>query len=106
METKPKSKSRIKLKDEFKSGFIPGLLLPLLGFYIYYLLFFSHMSFDGFIDHVVKANHAVSVLSLGVILNLGLFYLFYTKEIDKAVKGVIGATFIYAFIVMYFKILA
>lgn len=95
-----------KLKDQFKTGFVPGMLLPLLGFYIYYLLFFGYMSLDTFIDHVTRSNKAVSVLSLGVILNLGLFYLFYIKEIDKAAKGVIGATFIYAFIVMYFKILA
>jgi hypothetical protein len=87
-------------------GFVPGLLLPLLGFYIYYLLFFAYMTLDGFIDHVVKANLAVSVLSLGVILNLGLFFLYYMKEVDKAARGVIGATFIYAFIVLYFKVLA
>lgn len=99
-------KRSYKLKDEFKSGFVPGMLLPILGFYIYYLLFFNYMSFDGFIDHVTKSNKAIAVLSLGVILNLGLFYLFYIKEIDKAAKGVIGATFIYAFIVMYFKIIA
>jgi hypothetical protein len=97
---------RFRFKDQFMSGFVPGLLMPLLGFYIYYLLFFGYMSFDGFIDHVVRSQLAVSVLSLGVILNLGLFFLFYMKEIDKAARGVIGATFIYAFIVMYFKILA
>ena len=88
------------------TGFVPAILLPLVGFYIYYLLFFGYMTFDGFIDHVVRSNLAVSVLSLGVILNLGLFFIFYMKETDKAAKGVIGATFIYAFIVLYFKILA
>lgn len=88
------------------TGFVPALLLPLLGFYLYYLGFFSYMTFDGFIDHVVRSNLAVSVLSLGVILNLGLFFLFYIKEVDKAAKGVIAATFIYAFVVLYFKILA
>ncbi len=88
------------------TGFVPALLLPLLGFYIYYLLFFGYMTFDGFVDHVVRSNLAVSVLSLGVILNLGLFFLYYVKEIDKAARGVIGATFLYAFVVLYFKILA
>lgn len=98
--------ARFRLKDQFMTGFVPALLFPLIGFYIYYLLFFGYMTFDGFIDHVTRANLAVSVLSLGVILNLGLFFLFYTKELDKAARGVIGATFLYAFIVMYFKILA
>ncbi|MFN8153024.1 MAG: hypothetical protein U0Y08_01895 [Bacteroidia bacterium] len=98
--------ARLKLKDQFMTGFVPALLLPLLGFYIYYLLFFGYMTFDGFVDHVVRSNLAVSVLSLGVILNLGLFFLYYVKEIDKAARGVIGATFLYAFVVLYFKILA
>jgi len=98
--------SNFRFKDQFMIGFVPGILLPLLGFYIYYLLFFGYMSLEGFIDHVVKANLAVSVLSLGVILNLGLFFLYYLKEVDKAARGVIGATFIYAFIVLYFKVLA
>ncbi len=96
----------LRLKDQFMTGFVPALLLPLLGFYIYYLLFFGYMTFDGFIDHVVRSNLAISVLSLGVILNLALFFLFYMKEIDKAARGVIGATFLYAFIVLYFKLIA
>ena len=100
------NQSKYRLKDRFMTGFVPGILMPLLGFYVYYLLFFGYMTFDHFIDHVIKANIAVSVLSLGAILNLGLFFLFYKKETDKAAQGVIGATFIYAFIVFYFKILS
>ncbi len=96
----------MRLKNRFATGFIPGLLMPLLGFYLYYLLFFGYMTFDQFIDHVLKVNIAVSVLSLGTILNLLLFFLFYMKETDQAARGVIGATFIYAFIVFYFKVLA
>lgn len=98
--------SSFRLKDQFMTGFVPGLLMPMLGFYCYFLLFFGYMEFDQFIDHVVRSKLAVSVLSLGVILNLGLFFLFYSREKDKAARGVIGATFIYAFIVLYAKVLA
>ncbi|MFN5355571.1 MAG: hypothetical protein ACK5CT_03075 [Bacteroidota bacterium] len=97
---------RFSLPDTFKAGFVPGLLLPLLGFYLYYLGFFQYMGFDAFVDHVIRANLAVSVLSLGVILNLGLFFLYFSNQRDQAARGVIGATLIYGFVVLYFKVLA
>jgi hypothetical protein len=93
-------------KDHFLTGFIPGLLLPLPGIYIYYLLFFPYMGFRSFLNHISKSDLLISVISIGVILNLGLFFLFYRMEIDRSAKGVIGATFIYAFIVLYFKVLS
>ncbi|MBL7924656.1 MAG: hypothetical protein JNL88_10705 [Bacteroidia bacterium] len=93
------------LSDHFLTGFIPGILLPLVGFYLYFLSFFGYMELDAFLTHVIRANLAVSVLSLGVIFNLAAFFLFYTKEMDKAARGVIGATFLYAFVVVYFKVL-
>ncbi|CAN5486257.1 hypothetical protein BH11BAC2_BH11BAC2_23290 [soil metagenome] len=92
-------------KDAFITGFIPGLILPLIGFWIYFMLFFNYMDFKGFYHHVIRANLFVSVLSLGVILNLGIFFLFYKIEADRSAKGVIAATFLYAFMVIYFKVL-
>ena len=91
-------------KDAFMTGFVPGLILPWIGFYLYYFLFFSYMSFAGFFKHVEKANLMISVLSLGVILNLVLFFYFYKVETDKSARGVIGAS--YAFIVVYVKMIA
>lgn len=92
-------------KDAFLTGFLPGLILPLIGFYIYFLLFFKYMGFASFIQHLQRINMIVSVLSLGVILNLGIFFLFYQKELDRSARGVIAATFVYAALVVYFKVL-
>lgn len=92
-------------KDHFLSGFIPGLLLPLVGYYLYYLGFFNYMAFGEFNKHLLKSGLFISVLSLGVILNLGIFFLYYQWKCDRSARGVIAATFIYAFMVMYFKVL-
>lgn len=92
-------------KDAFLTGLIPGLILPFVGFYLYYLLFFNYMDIHSFIDHVVRINKAIAVLSLGAILNLALFFIFYQMQLDKSARGVIAATFIYAFVVVYFKVL-
>ena len=92
-------------KDAFLTGLIPGLVLPFVGFYLYYLLFFNYMGLHSFINHVVRINKAISVLSLGAILNLLMFFIFYQLQLDKSARGVIAATFIYAFVVVYYKVL-
>lgn len=96
----------MKIKDHFLSGFIPGLLAPPIGFCLYFFIFFGYMTLQGFIEHVINAGLALSVLSLGAILNLGLFFLFYQFNKDRAAKGVIAAIFVYAFFVMYYRVLA
>jgi hypothetical protein len=90
-------------KDSFFSGLIPGLILPWIGFYIYYLLFFNYMSLEGFASHLRSIDMLVSVVSLGAILNLAMFFIFYQFKLDRSAKGVIGATFVYAFIVIIYK---
>jgi len=63
------------------------------------------MTFTGFFKHVYQANLAISVLSLGVILNLALFFLYYQLKFDRSAKGVIAASFIYAFAALYYKVI-
>ena len=92
-------------KDAFITGFLPGLILPLIGFYIYFQLFFEYMGLASFIQHLQRINMIVSVLSLGVILNLVIFFFFYQKELDRSARGVIAATFVYAGLVVYYKVL-
>lgn len=91
--------------DHFLVGFISGLMGPLIGFYFYYLLFFRYMGFTSFFHHVAETGKIISVLSVGVIFNLALFFLFYQTEKDKSLRGIVGATFIYAFVVLYFKMI-
>ncbi|MEO5571368.1 MAG: hypothetical protein ABIS37_10625 [Bacteroidia bacterium] len=91
-------------KDSFLVGFIPALIAPFLGSLIFYFIFFNYMELNYFIKHIVTTDKWVSVLSLGVIINLGLFFLFYRKQWDRSARGVLAATFIYAFVVVYFRV--
>jgi uncharacterized membrane-anchored protein len=90
-------------KDAFLIGFIPALIAPFLGGLIFYFLFFNYMELHNFISHIIKSNTWVSVLSLGVIVNLGLFIFFFRRQSDRSARGVLAATFVYAFIAVYFK---
>ena len=83
--------------DHFLFGFISGLIGPLIGFYFYYLLFFRYMGFNSFYRHVVSSDKLISVLSLGVILNLALFFIFYQHYdrifgivLQRGTQGIFG----------------
>ncbi|HKR06510.1 MAG TPA: hypothetical protein VJY62_17885 [Bacteroidia bacterium] len=90
-------------KDLFITGFIPGLIAPFLGSLLFYFLFFNYMQLDNFTRHIINSGTWVSVISLGAILNLGLFIFFFRRQSDRSARGVLGATFVYAFVVVYFK---
>lgn len=91
--------------DKTLYGFILGLIVPMLGMLIVWLLVFSHYDFDALLKLFVSFNfslglkEAAKIISLGMILNLAPFYLLLNKQFYTAVKGVIMATFIYLIIV-------
>ena len=93
----------MKKKDSFLLGFLPALALPFAGAFLFYVIFFNYMQLDYFFHHIVNTKQWISVLSLGVILNLGLFMLFLRNGSERAARGVLGATFVYAFLVVYYK---
>jgi hypothetical protein len=62
------------------------------------------LQFNSFVADAFMKSVFAPLLSLCVIINLGLFYLFYWKYLNYAARGVIGATFVYAFIVFIIKI--
>lgn len=90
-------------KDAFLTGFIPGIIVPFIGAFIFYLIFFREMEFAYFIKSITGSQKWVSVMSLGVLLNASVFFFFIRHSCDRSAQGVLGATFIYAFIVLYFR---
>ena len=91
-------------RDSFLTGFIPGMILPFIGALVFYFIFFDYMNLGKFVKHIVDNDKWISVLSLGTIANLLLFWKFLKMNCEKSARGVLGATFIYAFVVAYFKI--
>jgi ATP/ADP translocase len=89
--------------NHFLYGFITGLILPFTGVLIFYLIFFNYMDPQFFLSHIIRSGNWVSVLSLGVIMNLGAFFLFLKNNAELSSRGVLGATFIFAFIAIYYK---
>lgn len=98
------SPQTVRKLDHFAVGFSFGIVAPILVFLAYYKLNYDFITFNSFLmDAFVKSIFA-PLLSLCVIINLGIFYLFYWKYLNYAARGTIGATFVYAIVVFIIKL--
>jgi len=88
-----------KKYDSRLLGAIAGLILPIIFIFLSYL-YQNKTTLDLFWNQLLSVNIISRVVSLCVIPNLLLFFIFMWKNKLKSAYGVIGATFIYAFIVL------
>jgi len=91
--------------DKPLTGWILGLLVPPLSFVIIWLLVPTERNFAGFIEYAMKANVLSKFLSLAVLPNLLVFFIFIWTKMDRAAKGVLYVTFVVALAVVAVKFL-
>ena len=91
--------------DRILTGWLIGTIVPLLIFLITYLVKYSEMEFMTFLRNLWNMRIFLKLLSICVFPNLGFFLLFYRLKYDMAARGVIMATFMYAFIVLVAKLI-
>ncbi|HCY42582.1 MAG TPA: hypothetical protein DHV48_14700 [Prolixibacteraceae bacterium] len=91
--------------DHLPIGWIIGTILPLIIFFITYLVKYSEMEFSVFLRSMWEMKVLLKLLSICVFPNLGFFMLFYRLKYDMAARGVILATFMYAFLVLISKLI-
>lgn len=89
--------------DKLWIGFFAGLLAPVLTFVFYYLINYRNMPVYRFINYLKLGDTYTSIITLCLLANLGVFYLFIWKNKYKGARGVLGATFIWAAVIMYLK---
>lgn len=91
--------------DKILTGLIIGIVLPIIIFLITYEVKYSEMDFAVFLKSMWEMKIFMKLLSLCVFPNLGFFFLFYRNKFDMAARGIIMATFIYAFAVLIAKLI-
>ena len=90
-------------KIQLATGWLTGLLAPVIGYLIFIFLYFKGVSFIDVFEIFRSRNVLPHVISLSVIINLVFFFTFIKMDKDYAARGVLGATFVYVFVVMYLK---
>lgn len=84
-------------------GFILGLILPVIGFFIVYLGWHSSGESVGQFAHSLTRRSGMTskVLTLSLLANLIPFMYFNVKRLDYAMKGVVIATCLYALLIVF-----
>ncbi len=91
--------------DLVKLGFALGILAPILSFFIVYQLRFDSFTLQGFYDFLVTMHALSKLLSLMVIPNLLIFFIFIWTDHLFAARGVLAATVFDAIVIMAIKFL-
>lgn len=95
-------------KDNLPLGIVLGLLTPVIGFFLYYLLVFlpKHIGLGEFIT-VLAANRQMipKVISICLVLNGLVFYLYTQKRKDVTAKGIFLVTMLYAITILLLKLI-
>ena len=87
-----------------KTGLIAGLIIPVITIIVFYFVR-NPVSFKSFTNQIIGVNIYSELISVCVVPNLLLFFVFIWTDRIHSAKGVIGATFIYAILIVILKYL-
>jgi hypothetical protein len=93
-------------KDNLKFGLVLGLLGPILGLLIVYLVSYRSFSFGEFFNFFITDNKRItSIGALSLLANAILFTLYINTHRDNTAKGIFLTTVIYGIGILVVKIL-
>lgn len=95
--------SKVKKYDQVWLGIVLGVITPILVLVVYYQMNFSYIRMDTFLYETFMKRIFLPLLSLCVLGNLGVFFIFIQTERYYSARGVILSTFLYAIAVFIMK---
>jgi hypothetical protein len=94
--------NKVKRFDKLWIGFIAGIIGPVGGFWLFYLLKFRARTPEYYIHLFLNVKEYQSpILSLSVIVNAAILWLFLNGNNNRAGRGVLLATFLYVPVIVY-----
>ena len=89
--------------NSIKLGLILGVVGPIIAMIGVYLVMFFGYSLSEVVDNLLSKHIFIKLISLCVLPNLALFFLFLNKYYYNTAKGVLLSTFIFALFVFITK---
>jgi len=86
------------------SGVISGLIIPVIGFFIFFLVTRQGLSPGEYVQKIADAGNVTEIMSVSVFLNIIIFLVFNRLDMLRASKGVLGITIAWAFVVFGIKL--
>ena len=91
--------------DKLICGILSGFFLPFIIGIIVFLFSSVDITFSQYIEQLFLADIMTHIVTLCVLPNLLIFFVFLHFDMLKAARGVLGMTIIWAAIVFIIKIL-
>ena len=92
-------------KDNLKLGLLLGLLGPVLGLVIVYLVKFSSYGFMEFLDYFFNDQRLItSIGALCLLANAVLFTIYINTHRDNTAKGIFATTLVYGIAILIIKV--
>ncbi len=89
--------------DKLQLGLVLGILAPILTMVVIYFVEFTEYKLSELVNLLVEKKVFTKIVSLCVIPNLALFFLFLNKYLYRSARGVLLATIIFAIFVFVTK---
>ena len=86
------------------TGVISGIIMPVIAFLLFFLFTRNGLSMVQYLERVTETGKTTEVMSVAVFANILIFLFFNRFDMLRASKGVLGITFIWAFIVFGIKL--
>ena len=86
-------------------GLVPGMLAPVVTYFLIYFNLSGGRDMVEYFNYLESTHVLTKFLSLSVIPNLLLFFIFIWIDLLKTARGVLGATMIYAFAIVLIMVL-
>jgi len=91
--------------DKVLTGFISGLILPLIIGLIIFIFSPGHHTIISYISRIADSNIITHSITLCVFPNVLIFMLFNRFDMLRASRGVLAMTIVWALVVLAAKIL-
>ena len=91
------------MNKQLIKGLFIGLVAPIVA-YVIYVAFYLEGDVIETYKSLVKINKLSHVISLSVLINLLIFFMNLKTNRELEAKGILLATFIYAFIILGLKL--
>ncbi len=91
-------------RDNAPLGLLLGLIFPVIGLFVVYLVKFSSTGIGDFFQtlfHNFKA--AALIIAFSLFANLIPFIYYTNKRLDQSAKGILIATMLYAVLIILLK---
>jgi len=90
--------------DTIVIGLLSGIIVPIITFLIVYFIMSGSQTLNEYLQRLIDRNIQGHFISISVIPNLLIFFIFIWLYKMKAARGVLLSTFLWAFLILAIRL--